>query len=206
VFRLSRNTLGELGLLIFLLHQPGEHMCLLRRTKRLLFLSAQGASDNMKGGLIVMWESAFWCTTTATHLRCNVMASCVTADFGAFTFHLPGWHMEMNGVDDISRGKAEKMHLMGSVGLNATANPVLNPFSQQNWGLPGHIRTLIEEQFGREVMYFACGNGLTAARCANAAGCAYTLLLRLWCSCWTWHMRCWMCVPLHDGADYLWCA
>jgi hypothetical protein len=29
-FRLSRSTRGELGLLIFLLHQPGEHMCLRR--------------------------------------------------------------------------------------------------------------------------------------------------------------------------------
>jgi hypothetical protein len=52
-FRLSRRTLGELGLLIFLLHQPGEHMCL-RRIRKMLFLSAQGASNDRKGGMIVM--------------------------------------------------------------------------------------------------------------------------------------------------------
>jgi hypothetical protein len=103
----------------------------------------------------------------------GVMASCITADFGAFTYHLPGWHMEGNGIDDISRGKAEKLRLMGTVGLNVTANQALNPFSQQNWGLPEHIRMLIEEKFGKDVLYFACGNGLTVANCANAVVCIY---------------------------------
>jgi hypothetical protein len=59
------------------------------------------------------------------------------------------------------------------VGLNVTANQALNPFSQQNWGLPEHIRMLIEEKFGKDVMYFACGNGLTVANCANAVVCIY---------------------------------
>jgi hypothetical protein len=52
-FRLSRSTLGELALMIYLMHQPGGHMCL-RRIKKILYLAAQGASNDMKGGLIVM--------------------------------------------------------------------------------------------------------------------------------------------------------
>jgi hypothetical protein len=77
------------------------------------------------------------------------------------------------------------------VGLNVAANPVLNPFSQQNWGLPEHIRTHIEEQFGCEVMYFACGNGLTAANCANAVVCIYPTPSTVPCSFWTMPVRCW---------------
>jgi hypothetical protein len=135
--------------------------------------------------------------------RCldGIMASCVTADFGAFTFHLPGWHMEGNGIDDISRGKAEKLRLMGTVGLNVTANQALNPFSQQDWGLPEHIRTLIEEKFGSDVMYFACGNGLTVANCANAVVCIYptpSIAVQFVGS----GMRGLGRVPAHDGADH----
>jgi hypothetical protein len=52
-FRLSRSTRWESWHCDDFMHQPGGHMCL-RRTKKILYLAAQGASDNMKGGLIVM--------------------------------------------------------------------------------------------------------------------------------------------------------
>jgi hypothetical protein len=44
---------GELGLLIYLMHQPGQHMCL-RRYKKMLYVSTQDASDNMYGGFLAM--------------------------------------------------------------------------------------------------------------------------------------------------------
>jgi hypothetical protein len=39
--------------MIYLMHQPGGHMCL-RRVKKILYLAAQDASNDMKGGLMVM--------------------------------------------------------------------------------------------------------------------------------------------------------
>jgi hypothetical protein len=52
-FLLSPATVGELGLLIYLMHQPGQHMCL-RRYKKLMYLSTQDASDNQWGGYFAM--------------------------------------------------------------------------------------------------------------------------------------------------------
>jgi hypothetical protein len=52
-FLLSPATVGEFALLIFLMHQPGQHMCL-RRFKKLSFLSMQDASNNMMGGMLAM--------------------------------------------------------------------------------------------------------------------------------------------------------
>ena len=108
-------------------------------------------------------------------MRCldNIMVSCVKTDFGAFSFYLSGPEMEWNGIDDISRGKTEAVRTMGEVGLNVTANTVMNPFAHQPWGLPLGVRALIEEQFGDKVKYFACGNGLTAVDCANDVVCIY---------------------------------
>ena len=52
-FLLSPVTVGEFALMIFLMHQPGQHMCL-RRFQKLLFLSMQDASNNMMGGMLAM--------------------------------------------------------------------------------------------------------------------------------------------------------
>jgi hypothetical protein len=51
----------------------------------------------------------------------------------------------MAGTDYTSRGKAGGMRLAGEVGINVTANDVLNPFARQDWGLPPRIREYIEE-------------------------------------------------------------
>jgi hypothetical protein len=52
-FTLTPLAVRELTLLVFLLHQPGQHM-VLRWFKKLLYLSAQDASDMLHGGLITM--------------------------------------------------------------------------------------------------------------------------------------------------------
>ena len=108
-------------------------------------------------------------------MRCldNIMVSCVKTDFAAFSFYLSGPEMEGNGIDDISRGKTEAVRTMGDVGLNVKANTVLNPFARQSWGLPLEIRAQLKKRFGDNVKYFACGNGLTAAKCANDVVCIY---------------------------------
>ena len=57
--------------------------------------------------------------------------------------------------------------MLREVGLNVTADPILNPFARQNWGLPQWIRDRITQRFGNGVKFFAYGQGLTAETCAN---------------------------------------
>jgi hypothetical protein len=97
----------------------------------------------------------------------ELMVSCVQSDMELIARHTSGKDMEENGTDDTSRGKAGGLRLAGEVGLNVTANDVLNPFARQDWGLPSRIREYIEELYGEGVKYFACGLGLTAENCAR---------------------------------------
>jgi hypothetical protein len=97
----------------------------------------------------------------------ELMVSCVQSDMKLVARHTSGKEMEENGTDDTSRGKAGGLRLAGEVGLNVTANDVLNPFAQQDWGLPAGIREYIEELYGEGVKYFACGLGLNAENCAR---------------------------------------
>jgi hypothetical protein len=101
--------------------------------------------------------------------RCcdRIIVSCVKADFAPVIYYLTGKDMEMNGIDNISRGKTEGTRMLREVGLNVTADPIMNPFARQDWGLPDWIRDRITKRFGNEVKFFACGQGLTAESCAN---------------------------------------
>jgi hypothetical protein len=65
------------------------------------------------------------------------MVSCVKADFVSIIYYLTGKDMERNGTDNISRGKTEGTRLRREVGLNVTADPIINPFARQDWGLSG---------------------------------------------------------------------
>jgi hypothetical protein len=281
-FLLSPTTVGELALMIYLMHQPGQHMCL-RRFKKLLYLSMQDASNNMMGGMLAMGRRVvvhssryrpevqllkstpkemvaleealalavseyervrrvFSCSHeegrrrwfqlvlegkaevgaenipelqvpasstvdrfeesdvsaicilgdntaavgagikgTSSHpamQRCcdRIMVSCVKADFAPIIYYLTGKDMEMNGIDNISRGKTEGTRMLREVGLNVTADPIMNPFARQDWGLPEWIRDLLTKRFGNDVKFFACGLGLTAENCANDVVVIYPAL------------------------------
>jgi hypothetical protein len=62
------------------------------------------------------------------------MVSCVKADLDTVIYYLTGKYMEMNGTDNISRGKTEGTRLVKEIGLNVTADPIMNPFARQDWG------------------------------------------------------------------------
>jgi hypothetical protein len=95
------------------------------------------------------------------------MVSCVKADLDTIIYYLTGKDMEMNGTDNISRGKTEGTRLGREIGLNTTANPIMNPFARHDWRLPTSIRELIIKRFGEGVKFFACDRGLTSENCAN---------------------------------------
>jgi hypothetical protein len=48
-FVLTARAVGELALLVFLLHQPGQHM-VVRRFRKVIYIAAQDASDLLHGG------------------------------------------------------------------------------------------------------------------------------------------------------------